>query len=383
LNSNIYIVPFGQQEKEMSRYEEIAETILKGINSGKFPLGSALPPEEKLREVHAASRTCIRNALKDLQDKGYIVKRQGSGSYVSQPGHVPPAGCINIGLLLNLDEGKSEAHFLQIPAFAQKIEGAREYLKGKCANLSLISYTYQAENPENELYSGFRVEGFLDFDMCVSRRLHDFFDRNKVSVVSCFPRHNENLFPGRHARVLIDDSRGAAEAVAHYASLGLKRFGYLGLSENAYTNFQMFGKVLAESGLALETRSVLLQPQECKTLHDSWEKLQYVADIVERNAIAPDVLFFDNFTDADNLITVLRERGLLVKCRFCANRAYQGAEISNQEFLDLIAFPNRQAGSKAAEILLTLIRGTKISDKILTVPSFFINNHLSDNRQES
>ena len=52
------------------------------ILSGEFPLGTKLPNEEQLCNRFSVSRVTIREAVRGLIEDGYVVRRQGSGTYV-------------------------------------------------------------------------------------------------------------------------------------------------------------------------------------------------------------------------------------------------------------------------------------------------------------
>lgn len=55
------------------------------MSSGVFPVGTSLPGEQRLAEVHGVSRVTIRRALEALAADGLIEKRAGSGSVVCAP----------------------------------------------------------------------------------------------------------------------------------------------------------------------------------------------------------------------------------------------------------------------------------------------------------
>lgn len=56
--------------------------LRQAILSGEFPLGTKLPNEEQLCDRFAVSRVTIREAVRGLIEDGYVVRRQGSGTYV-------------------------------------------------------------------------------------------------------------------------------------------------------------------------------------------------------------------------------------------------------------------------------------------------------------
>jgi GntR family transcriptional regulator len=58
--------------------------LSRAIINGEFPLGSKLPNEEQLRERFEVSRITLREAVQGLVQDGYVVRRQGSGTYVTR-----------------------------------------------------------------------------------------------------------------------------------------------------------------------------------------------------------------------------------------------------------------------------------------------------------
>lgn len=58
--------------------------LRQAITDGEFPLGSKLPNEEELRGRFKVSRITLREAVSGLIEDGLVVRRQGSGTYVTQ-----------------------------------------------------------------------------------------------------------------------------------------------------------------------------------------------------------------------------------------------------------------------------------------------------------
>lgn len=63
-------------------YAELAETLIRRIADGSYPLGSSLPSELALAQQHRVSRFTARAALAALQRQGYVTRRQRIGSVV-------------------------------------------------------------------------------------------------------------------------------------------------------------------------------------------------------------------------------------------------------------------------------------------------------------
>ena len=64
------------------KYQLIYQHYVKKIESGELKDGERLPTEEELCLLFDASRTTVRNALKELAYRGYIVKKHSKGSFV-------------------------------------------------------------------------------------------------------------------------------------------------------------------------------------------------------------------------------------------------------------------------------------------------------------
>jgi GntR family transcriptional regulator len=65
-------------------YQQIADSILEQIHSGKLLPGARLPSEKELSESYHAGRNTIRHALSDLAAKGYVESVQGVGTFVTE-----------------------------------------------------------------------------------------------------------------------------------------------------------------------------------------------------------------------------------------------------------------------------------------------------------
>lgn len=64
--------------------DQIYELVLKGITDGTYPEGSMLPSENQLAEIYQVSRPTIRAAFARLAERGYVKRRRGVGTMVSE-----------------------------------------------------------------------------------------------------------------------------------------------------------------------------------------------------------------------------------------------------------------------------------------------------------
>src|SRR3712207_6025952 len=77
--------PRRTRPRYVAAYQQIADELARRIGSGEFKTGDRLPTERELSAQLSVSRLTIRAALDRLAQRGVIVRRQGSGTYVGQP----------------------------------------------------------------------------------------------------------------------------------------------------------------------------------------------------------------------------------------------------------------------------------------------------------
>lgn len=63
--------------------EQVSERLARLIESGRLEAGSRLPGERKLAETLQASRISVRQALQDLEMRGYLISQPRSGWVVN------------------------------------------------------------------------------------------------------------------------------------------------------------------------------------------------------------------------------------------------------------------------------------------------------------
>lgn len=64
------------------RYRQLTDVLRKEIESGRYPIGSLLPPEVELCEAYGVSRHTIRDAIRLLREAGLVERRRGLGTTV-------------------------------------------------------------------------------------------------------------------------------------------------------------------------------------------------------------------------------------------------------------------------------------------------------------
>jgi len=95
------------------KYAALAAALQRDIDAGIYKPGDKLPPERTLAETHEVALLTMRQALTLLKDRGVIIRRQGSGTFVASPSpqgqaSAPPAAGTRPGYLIGLSPDLAE-----------------------------------------------------------------------------------------------------------------------------------------------------------------------------------------------------------------------------------------------------------------------------------
>ncbi len=66
------------------RYVQLRDQLSAAIEKGILAPGSALPSEREIGTLTDLSRVTVRKAIQDLVESGFVVQKQGSGTFVTQ-----------------------------------------------------------------------------------------------------------------------------------------------------------------------------------------------------------------------------------------------------------------------------------------------------------
>lgn len=66
-------------------YDQLALAVIRLVEGGDLLVGARLPPERELAKALAVSRTTIISAYAQLQEAGWVERRQGAGTWVTRP----------------------------------------------------------------------------------------------------------------------------------------------------------------------------------------------------------------------------------------------------------------------------------------------------------
>jgi len=69
--------------------DRLRDVLLEEITSSQLAPGTKLPTEGQLSDRFGVSRATVREAVRGLVEAGYVVRRRGSGSYVTERRRMP------------------------------------------------------------------------------------------------------------------------------------------------------------------------------------------------------------------------------------------------------------------------------------------------------
>ncbi|MET0740918.1 MAG: GntR family transcriptional regulator, partial [Candidatus Nanopelagicales bacterium] len=69
--------------------DRLRDELLEEITSSQLQPGTRLPSEGELAKRFQVSRATVRDAVRALIEAGYVIRRRGSGSYVTERRRMP------------------------------------------------------------------------------------------------------------------------------------------------------------------------------------------------------------------------------------------------------------------------------------------------------
>ncbi len=222
---------------EVPKYRQVYEDLLSSINTGTFRPGDKLPSEAELGKQYDTSRITVAKAVNELQLRGLVSRRAGSGTHVLAParasGHL-------FGLLIP-DLGKTEIFEPICHGMMQSpLSKAHSLLWGHAMG-DMVLQEREAEELCQQ-YIEQKVSGIffapLEFTPtkdAVNLRIINALDRAGVTVVlldRCFAPYPTR---SKYDLVGIDNRRAGYMITQHLLRLGLRRIAFVAKPLSAST----------------------------------------------------------------------------------------------------------------------------------------------------
>ena len=72
-------------DSEIPLYSQLMGIIKRSITAGALKVGDLLPSEAELCRTYDISRNTVRQAIGALEEEGYVVRKRGKGTFVTDP----------------------------------------------------------------------------------------------------------------------------------------------------------------------------------------------------------------------------------------------------------------------------------------------------------
>lgn len=104
---------FSNKTGRLPLSSQIAEMLMRDVQSGVLPDGERLPPERTMAKELGIAIGTLRKALAELEQQGVLLRIQGSGNYINHP-----LDFVNVYALFRLERregpGKPTAQLLSV-----------------------------------------------------------------------------------------------------------------------------------------------------------------------------------------------------------------------------------------------------------------------------
>jgi DNA-binding LacI/PurR family transcriptional regulator/DNA-binding transcriptional regulator YhcF (GntR family) len=367
------------------RYTQIRDQLRRKIETGELAPGMRLPPENELFKLFDASNTTVLRALKELVQEGLIIRRQGSGTFVTEQKRPPliPGRALKLGILW-MESVRASAfdtlcHRLSLGAFnswgVQGVEPeldedrARTYTRGtwRQPERGLIVECLGNEPggrnraPSLEVVQKAGYDGVLALSIIEEPWLEKLLALKIPTVIVDFPTQR---FATQADLVYADPQSGYRAAVDHFVQLGLKRIHFVGanvwdphtrIPDASEDGFHFGKRADPDSFLRLSAWRQAMDAHRIE-VSESWMHFQTNVDkdLAPRLAAMPEAerpqaLVCHDVNQAERLQRECATFGLNIEAAGACHRPYVGRALD-------IGLSAHDMGAVAGELLLARLK---------------------------
>lgn len=284
------------------KYIIIKKSLQLKIENQDYSLGSKIPSEAELRQEYDVSRHTIRQAISELVNDGYLVKQQGSGTFVSdyyktrQIGN----GKKTIGVITT---------YLSDYIFPSIIRGIEEELSKHDYSLMLSSTRNNVENEKRSLESmmaqnvdGLIVEPTKSNLMNPNLNYYLSLTEKPTPLIMLNASYEELELPF----VALDDVKAGKMATEHLIDLSHTDIGIITKSDDLQGKNRLKGylKALYDAKLTFSNEFIMRYDTEAKC------DLPSLISIMLESDQLPTAFVCYNDEIAVMLIKALNEKGI-------------------------------------------------------------------------
>ena len=224
--------------RDRPKYQQLYDAIEQGIRAGRYLPGQKLPSEAALEAEFGTSRITVVRALRELQQRGLVHRRAGSGSYVTD-GTSSDANSL-FGLLIpNLGETEIFGPICQ--SIAEILQGRKHALLW--GNMTSATQAKETQSLELcEQYISQKVTGvffapleWTPQDDRINRMVVSALEEAAIPIVlldRCFMPYPKR---SNHDLVSVDHRQAGYMVTEHLVRLGCERIAFVAFTHSAST----------------------------------------------------------------------------------------------------------------------------------------------------
>ncbi|MEG2207174.1 MAG: GntR family transcriptional regulator [Clostridia bacterium] len=234
------------------KYQAVADALRRDIAAGLYRDGDTLLTEAELKDQFGVSRQTVRQAISLLENDGLVLRRRGSGTYVTH-GPRKHNGTLSVGVITT---------YITDYIFPSIVRGIESVLSSENCVMSL-SATYNRTDRERALLErvletpvdGLIIEGTKTALPNPNIALYERLWERNIPVVfinGYYPQLKRNV------HVVTDDEAGGRMAVSALLERGLRRVGGIFKSDDmqGHLRYQGFAAALEEAGLPVSDERI-------------------------------------------------------------------------------------------------------------------------------
>jgi DNA-binding LacI/PurR family transcriptional regulator len=239
------------RNNDQALVRQLQDILIEQIRTGQLSPGQKVPSERELSRIYSVSRTTSRNAMLDLENKGYVTREIGSGTFVRSRAGTSQAkseATGTIGFILCRHHypvrNLREDYF-----YFAVMEGIQGELKQKGAHLLFSNYETRDDSASAIAELAGKIDGILLAEAHAGSMIQGILEARMPCVLinPSVDHLKYNL-----DTVTIDNIAGAYKAVRYLVELGHTKIGCIRGpidSMPARDRFEGYRRTLAEAGL--------------------------------------------------------------------------------------------------------------------------------------
>jgi len=353
-----------KSDVNIPKYVKISEHFKELIESESIVLGDKLLSESAIVEKFKVSRHTVRQALLQLENNGYIYKKQGRGAFCCYK--QKKAGNKNIAVLTT---------YISNYIFPHIISGIEEVLSGAGYNLSLFN-TNNDKQKEGEYLNkiidsdidGLIVEPTMSALENINLPLYKELEKRELPFVMINAKYDE-INP---SYVIMDDVEGCYALTKYLIHMGHRDIAGIFKSDDLQGTNRQKGYIKALSEFGIGSKSEYIG--KYVTGEEEFVPYEFARNLL-RQKNKPSAIVCYNDQIAFYVLEAVSDTGLKVPDDISIV-GYDDSDIATATEVKLttVKHPKSEMGKRAARFLINIIENNEEKPYYVYNPELILRN---------